>query len=188
MNILGRTVVILSFAALTYSVAQTAPAAVLPGTLDRLVTEDAIRQQIALYGLLADGDGKNPASIRQLADKILAPDVVTDMVDAHGKNILHTVGREAVVSSTHVRDTQGPVAIRHNFVSTYFDEVTPTTAKTRSLILFVALTKDGVAPKCLTGGSCESPLKGAGSYIYHDEWRKTADGWQKSHATIYPAQ
>jgi hypothetical protein len=101
-----------------------APAALSP--VEKLVAEDDIRQKLALYGLLADGDGVTGPDIRALADQVMTPDVWTDLYFPDGSLQVHTVGRDQAIStSTPDLKKLGPIAQRHYMVSTYFDEVTP---------------------------------------------------------------
>jgi hypothetical protein len=153
--------------------------------LQKLVIENDIRQQIILYGLLADGDGISHKDVRTLADKTLMPDVVTDIVLPNGQNISHTITSEAVVASTP-KPVDRPAAGRHFMVSTYFDAVTPTTAKTRTTTLYIEAIKD-TGPGCETQGpdACGGRVTHAVTLVYHDSWKKTPDGWKKIKSTLY---
>lgn len=165
--------------------AVSAPAAAL-SPVDRLVAEDEIRQQIALYGYLADGDGKNPPDIRALADRILTPDSVTDVMKAAGHSRLHLEGRKAVVDSTPPPAPDSPLVNRHNYISTYFDEITADSAKTRTTVVWFLLARQKQGVPCM-GENCTSQLRQVMTFVYHDIWRKTAEGWQKARSVIYPA-
>ena len=153
--------------------------------VEKLVIENDINQQIILYGLLADGDGTSGKDVRGLADKTLAPDVVTDVILPGGKVISHTTTSEAVVASTPAL-VDRPSAGRHFMVATYFDEVTASTAKTRTTTLYIEAIKN-TGPGCETRGpdACGGRVTHAVTLVYHDTWKKTASGWKKTQSALY---
>lgn len=162
-----------------------APAALSP--VEKLVAEDDIRQKLALYGLLADGDGVAGPDIRALAHQVMTPDVWTDLYYPDGSLQVHTVGRDQAIStSTPDLKRLGPIANRHYMVSTYFDEVTPTTAKTRTTTIWLFVTRDLLGADCAKGGpdACGGRVVSAMTTVYHNDWVKTAEGWRMSRNVI----
>jgi hypothetical protein len=153
--------------------------------IDRLVAEDAIRQQIALYELLADGDGEQPKDIAALADRIMAPAIVNDVYYSNGDLKAHSVGRDPV-KATRAAPSASPVAVKHFLVSTYFDEITPTTAKTRTTAMRVHVTKNLLGADCQKAGedACGGRVTHLVLFIYHDSWTKTPDGWEKTQSRL----
>jgi hypothetical protein len=153
--------------------------------VEKLVIENDISQQIILYGLLADGDGISHKNVRALADRTLAPDVVTDIVLPDGQTISHTTTSEAVVATTPA-PVERPSAGRHFMVATYFDEVTLTRAKTRTTTLYIEAIKN-TGPGCETRGpdACGGRVTHAVTLVYHDTWNKMAGEWKKTASTLY---
>jgi hypothetical protein len=158
--------------------------------LDRLVAEDQIRQQIALYGFYADGDGVNPKDLRKMADSLMTQDVVSELYRSGGGEPRRSVGRDAIAGKPPAADAPPPpvstVAGRHLLVGTYFDEVTPTTAKTRTITLHLDITKNMLGADCKKAGddACGGRVIKAASWVYHISWIKTAAGWQISNTQL----
>jgi hypothetical protein len=154
--------------------------------VDKLVAEDDIRQKLALYGILTDGDGVAGKNIRGLVDQIMTPDVWTDLYYPDGSLQVHTVGREAIVTSTPIPKSMGPIANRHYLIATYFDELTPTTAKTRTTMMWMQVTRNLLGADCAKGGpdACGGRVVSAMTTVYHNDWVKTADGWRMSRNVI----
>ena len=163
-------------------------AAIGMAPIDRLVAEDDIRQQLALYALLADGDGISPKDIDTLATKITAPDVVTEIFPADGGPPTHTVGRAAVIGPRPTGTPPPPTNVsRHYLVDTYFDEITPTTARTRTTSVHFNLTKNLVGKDCLQrgAGACGGQVNKVTMWTYHMRWVKNADGWQIGYNALH---
>jgi hypothetical protein len=127
--------------------------------------------------------GKN---IRGLVDQIMTPDVWTDLYYPDGSLQVHTVGREAIVTSTPIPKSMGPIANRHYLIATYFDELTPTTAKTRTTMMWMQVTRNLLGADCAKGGpdACGGRVVSAMTTVYHNDWVKTADGWRMSRNVI----
>jgi hypothetical protein len=157
--------------------------------VDRLIAEDDIRQRLSLYALYADGDGVNPMDTPALAEKLMTPDVVSKSYPANGGPPRILNGR-APVAGTNPRQmppVDRPSAGRHYLVQTYFDEVTPTTAKTRSTALYFDVTRNLVGPDCKAAGpdACGGKVVSSALWVYHMTWKKTADGWQIVENLLY---
>ena len=152
--------------------------------IERLVAEDEIRQNLALYALLADGDGIKGKDTRTLADELMTPDVVTEIYYPLGHGPVTTIGREAVAGPAP-KPTAGPVAVesvvkRHYLVDTYFEDLTPTTAKTITTSVHFDLTPNLVGKDCATrgAGACGGLPARVIMWTYHMSWVKNAAGWQ----------
>jgi hypothetical protein len=156
--------------------------------LDELLIENQINQKLALYTLLADGDGIRKMDARAMADQIFTPDAVFENYSQDGKLGISRNGREVIyrMATEHAMPANAPIADRHYNVSTYFDVVTPTMAKTRTIAIVLNATKNMIGPDCAKSGedACGGKLVHAYTFTYHDTWVKTADGWQKSHSVL----
>ena len=177
--------------------ARPAQAAGMMAPIERLIAEDEIRQQVALYGLLADGDGLDRKNVRALADKIMTPDTINEIYPVTGP-IAEMRGRDAVggpvrrppapAAATAVPVPPAPptspatTAGRHFLVSTYFDEITPTEARTRTTAIHFDMTKNMIGPECRKSGedACGGRVVKGSMWVYHTIWIKTAEGWQMS--------
>ena len=152
--------------------------------LDRLLIEDDIRQRIGLYALYADGDGAGgrPRDLRTMADTLLTPDVVSEIHRANGGAPIILKGREIVAASRPEIDPGRAhlIAGRHYLLTTVFDEITPTTAVTRTPAVYFDATRNLVGADCATAGydACGGRPIRTVMWIYEMHWRKTADGWQ----------
>ena len=169
-------------------VAVTGHSKPVPGlsAVDKLVAEDEIRQKLVLYGLYADGDGEQPKNIRALADKLLTPDAVSETFTTLGKPGFRTQGRDALVAATPPAEVNSPNAGRHYLIGTVFDEMTPTTAKTRSTAYYINATRNMVGADCKTAGpgACGGQVNRALMFVYHMDWVKNAQGWQIQHSVL----
>jgi hypothetical protein len=154
-------------------------------TLDRLEAEDEIRQQISLYGFLADGDGVSKTDIPALANKIFAPNIVSDIYRYVDQPPIHEEGRDNLIKATAPRDDR--IARRHFFISTHFDAITPTTAHTRTSVLEIHLTRNMIGQDCEKNygrQNCGGQFIFGEIIVYHEDWEKTGDGWQKTHTVL----
>jgi len=169
--------------------AQAADAKLSP--IDRLIAEDEIRQDLALYALLADGDGIKGKDTRTLADKMMAPDVVTEIYYPLAKAPLKTLGREAVAGPAPVVPAvPAPVEStikRHYLVETYFEDLTATTAKTITTAVHFNLTRNLVGQGCAAQGpgACGGIPARITMWVYHMTWAKTAAGWQVTYNGLH---
>lgn len=154
--------------------------------LERLLIQDEIRQKLVLYGLYADGDGPggSPRDLRKLADTLMTPDVVSEIYLVKGGPPLILEGREIVANTPPEVATERAKAIggRHYLIGAVFDEVTPTTVRTRTPAVYFDATKNLIGTDCRKLGedSCaQKPVKTV-MWVYHMTWRRTQQGWQIS--------
>ncbi len=156
--------------------------------IDRVVAESEINQQLALYTLLDDGDGLNKPDIRGLVDKLYVKDGSFDNYSWDGKLGFKRPGREVIYqrATEHAVPGDGPISDRHFNVATYFDELTPTAAKTRTVALVLKITRNMLGADCKKAGedACGGRVVFASTFVYHDTWAKTAEGWQKTQSDL----
>lgn len=152
-------------------------------TLRGLLDKEAIREQLVLYGLLIDGDGIARDS-RKWADQLWTADAVFQVYDAQGRSLFAgpkgLVGRETVYGAFgQPLPFQPSYGVRHVFSSPHFEELTPTSATTRTIGFVIR----GAKAESSDTAVMQSPVS---SYIFHDTWRKEADGiWRKAVTTVY---
>ena len=154
--------------------------------LERLLIQDEIQQKLVLYGLYADGDGPggSPRNLRKLADTLMTADVVSEIYLVKGGPPLILKGREVVAATPAEVPPEIAKAIggRHYLVGVVFDEVTPTTVKTRTPAVYFDATKNILGPDCRKAGKdacAQKPVKTV-MWVYHMTWTKTSHGWQIS--------
>lgn len=152
--------------------------------LDALVAKEAIRAKIAQYSLLFDGDGigRHPD---KWAEALWTEDATFQAFGADGQSIIGKADPGFIGRNEILRVFGAPIppdakfAARHAFASTTFDEVTADTARTRTIGFVIRGSK---AEPAMPGGA-QPPLS---TYVYHDTWRKGADGeWRKSKSIVY---
>ena len=150
---------------------------VVMSRLSTLVEKEAIREQLAQYELLSDGDGETRDG-RAWVDRLFTPDAVFEAYSPDGTLGTRWVGAAEIFrnSQAHSIDPKAPIAHRHYMLGTVFDVLTPTTAETRSTSIILGATKgaDGKDPV----GTMTMLL------VYHDTWRKSGGVWRKSHSVL----
>lgn len=150
--------------------------------LSILLAKEAIREQLTLYALLIDGDGKG-RDPRAWADRLWTEDATFQVFDADGKSIFGNDvglrGRAAIFAMFGRSLPENlPFAVRHVFGNPYFDEITATTARTRTIGFVIRGDKAEPEP-----GAAQRPLA---AYVFHDVWRRGTDGtWRKAMTTVY---
>jgi hypothetical protein len=150
--------------------------------VDELKAREDIRQQLVLYGILAQGDGNRPRDANLLVDTIMAPDVTSQQFFYDGTPAFPPRhGRENHKSST-MNSPDPAVGEQHFTVTVYFDEVTATTAKTRSQHMIVAVMHNVPGGDC--NNACTGRVKRVSLQNYFDTWEKTPQGWLKKKTVI----
>jgi len=77
---------------------------------------------------------------------------------------------------------------KHLPIAVKFDEITPTTAKTRAIVVMFMVpkaTQPGIADGA--AGLSTPAVPQAGQAVYHDTWRKENGIWLKSSTIVYSA-
>lgn len=170
------------------SLSAAAPAAVSAGVsgMEKLVAENEINQQILLYTLLLDGDGINKRDVRTWADRLFTEDAVFETYAADGRLMGRQQGREEIFrQNVNAPALPAGLSARHFNVATYFDEVTPTTARVRTITSMLTVTKRGTGTCAAPGDeACGGRAVRVTSFTYHDVFTRTKDGWKKSHSVI----
>ncbi len=154
--------------------------------MEKLLIKDEINDKITLYALYADGDGPggNPRNLKKMAETIMTPDIVSEIYLSKGGEPKIMKGRDHITNTApEVQSEFAKVVVgRHYLVSTVFDEITPTTVKTRTPAVYFDSSSNQVGPPCtkpeetVCGGK---PIKTI-MWVYHMTWTKTPDGWQIS--------
>jgi hypothetical protein len=152
--------------------------------LDVLVAKDAILERWAQYTLLLDGDGiADRAAV--WAEDSFTPDFKLKLYDVDSKLVFQANSQDEM--------RKGPQAAllassRHVPITIRYDEITPTTANTRTVVLFVDVAKASVQGKADGVPGLDIPgVPQAAMAVYHDTWRKVDGKWLKSSTTIYAA-
>jgi len=154
--------------------------------VEKLVAENEINQQILLYTLLIDGDGVNKRDVRTWADKLFTEDAVFETYGADGQLRSRLNGREDIYQQTAKSPELPPgISGRHFNVATYFDEISSTTAKVRTVTTMLTVTRRQPTG-CVNLGdpACGGQPIRVTSFTYHDTFTKTAGGWKKSRSVI----
>ncbi len=158
-------------------------AAATMSILDQLEAKEEIRSQLMLYGLLAEGDGFHPRDTNALMEKIMAPDVISEQYFPDGSPVFPPrQGRDENKQYTQPPRDLSKIGEQHYTVGVYFDELTPTHAKTRSQQIFITVSKNTPDPDC--NNTCGGLVKHIQMNDYFDTWEKTAQGWQKVKTVI----
>jgi hypothetical protein len=154
---------------------------------DVLVAEQAIENNWANYTLQLDGDG-TALRTREWPDLSFTDDLTWDFYDQNGKLTGHLDAAQAREIGVKEAGPEGVVhrPWKHLPIITKFDEVTPTTAKTRTVVVFFLVTK-ATAPGRPDGaeGLATPAVPQAGMAVYHDTWRKVKGIWMKSSSALY---
>lgn len=157
------------------------------GTVDMLVAREAIRDKIALYSLLHDGDGA-ARDARRWADAIWTTDATFQVIDQGGRRLfgngeIGMVGRETILGAFGGGVPSGvDFALRHVLTNVAFDSLTPDSAETR----LVEFNIRGVKSQQAAEGTPVAPQGPVDVYIMHDTWRRESDGeWRKSRSVVY---
>ena len=147
-------------------------------------TREAIRDQIANYALLVDGDGL-VRDMRVWANALWTTDAVFQVYDASGRSIFgNDVGRRgrATIYRTFGGGT-GPMAgpaTRHLFLNLRFDRIAIRSAHTRMVGYIVRGWQ--------TAEGDVRPAPASSGYVYHIDWRRDPDDvWRIARSTVYCA-
>ncbi len=145
-------------------------------SIESALARESIREALANYSMLLDGDGV-ARDARTWADKLFTPDAVFISHYPDGTEQIRIEGREAIYK-TFGRPGSPEVAGRHFMVNTVFDELSPTTAKTRTSALIQVSKRDQDCARkkgILNGGA---PVISA-ILVYHDTWVRDGGEWKK---------
>jgi hypothetical protein len=152
--------------------------------IDLLMTERAIKENWANYTLLDDGDG---VVLRQeyWAKFSFTDDYKWVWYDSAGRTI-GEVGLENFQRPPLPGVVQRPW--KHLPITIKFDEINRTTAKTRTVVLFMAVPK-AAKPNTPDGaeGLSTAAVPQAGMAVYHETWRKERGVWLKASSIVYSA-
>jgi len=144
-------------------------------SIESALARESIREALAHYSMLLDGDGigRDPQA---WARKLFMPDATFVLHYPDGTEQYRIEGSEAI-GKTFGRGSSKN-ATRHFMVNTVFDELTATTAKTRTSALIQVSRRDQDCAKkegALNGGQ---PVLSA-IIVYHDSWVLDGGEWKK---------
>jgi hypothetical protein len=151
-------------------------------TVETAITRESIRDALSHYSMLLDGDGV-VRDARKWADNLFTSDAVFILNYPDGAQQLRLEGREAIFNRFGPPGSPA-VAGRHFMVNTVFDEVTPTSAKTRTSALIQVSQRDQECAKkegALNGGK---PILSA-IIVYHDTWVVDGGEWKKKLSILH---
>jgi hypothetical protein len=145
-------------------------------SIESALARESIREALARYSMLLDGDGvgRDPHA---WANKLFTSDATFVLHYPDGSEQYRIEGREKI-GATFGRAGSSKVATRHFMVNTVFDELTPTSAKTRTSALIQVSKRDQECAKkegALNGGQ---PVLSA-IIVYHDTWVLESGEWKK---------
>lgn len=153
-----------------------------------LADQLAISEKLQLYPLLHDGDGQS-SDAKAWAEAIFTTDATfqahwpdgTLLVPSDPRGI---VGRANIVRIFGASPTAVDGSIARHFIGTpVFDKLTRSEAQTRTTELVV---HGPVLRRLAESGQAEAASPPVEVYIFHDSWRKGADGqWRKSRMDAY---
>jgi len=170
--------------------------------IDVLLVKDAIREKWANYSLLLDGDGTS-LHIGEWAELTFTKDMKWVWYDVNGETT-GQIGRDDFTNqkptliptpeNPHPWTTRMPApgnvqrSAKHLPISIKFDEITPTTAKTRAMVMMFDVPVAKVANRADGAEGVSTPsVPQAAIAIYHDSWRKEKGVWLKSASILYSA-
>ncbi len=156
--------------------------------LDILLAKDAIAENWAAYTLLFDGDGVSDKRV-QWADHTFTEDATWKWYDIEGKLIKQASGLSELRKNPSIVQQ---ATFKHIPMALMYDEVTPTTAATRTIVWFVDIPKATVAGQAdgVSGVGADGHARGVAQMalgVYHDTWRKVDGNWRKSTSALYSA-
>lgn len=152
--------------------------------IDELAVRAAITDAWTNYSLIIDGDGTSLHE-KEWADLTFTDDFKWVWYDSNG-NTTGEVGKKEMARIPAPGVNHRPW--KHLPIAVKFDEITPTTAKTRAIVVMFMVpkaTKPGV-PDGAAGLSTPA-VPQAGQAVYHDTWRKENGIWLKSSTIVYSA-
>jgi hypothetical protein len=154
---------------------------------DVLLAESAIEGNWASYTLLLDGDG-TALRTAEWPELSFTDDFTWGFFDSNGKQTGHIGMKEAREIG---EQEAGPPEVvhrpwKHLPIITKFDEITPSTAKTRTVVVFFVVPKASVPQRADGAEGLSTPaVPQAGMAVYHDTWRKEQGIWKKSSSALY---
>lgn len=157
-----------------------------------LVIKDQIREAWAQYTLMHQGDGLTDEGDKW-ADRSFTPDAIFQVYSNDGRKLREYRGLEEIrkYNSASIA-SQGPwkqTPGKHLPIITAYDEVTPTTAKTRTVLVDITVERSTVkgVPDTAPGMKAPGVPSSVGLAVYHDTWKKQGDVWKKSESILYAA-
>jgi hypothetical protein len=145
-------------------------------SIESALARENIREALARYSMLLDGDGST-RDPQEWANRLFTSDATFVLHYPDGTEQYRIEGRDAI-GKTFGRAGSSKVATRHFMVNTVFDELTATSAKTRTSALIQVSKRDQECARkegALNGGQ---PVISA-IIVYHDSWVLEDGEWKK---------
>ena len=129
----------------------------------------AILEVIASYSYSYDGQDADAYA------ELFTDDAVFEVYAGREKPLVHNEGREAIrewARGLHEEMPEGYQS-RHHQTSTVFEELGPDSARSRTMLLGTRRYPGESGPQV------------SGTGVYHDEWRKTPEGWRFARRAVH---
>ena len=133
---------------------------------DKLAIQEIIAQYSYAYDS-KDAEGFAQLFVEDGVFEVFVPGKTTASVRLHSRTEI----REWAAQRLHARN--GRFTSRHYQSGILFDELTPDSALTRTMVLVTHQGVAAAAPRPTVSG------------VYHDQWRKTHAGWRLAHRAAH---
>jgi len=130
----------------------------------------AIHEAIAQYSYTYDGqdaDGFARLFVEDGVFEILVPGRTDPAVRLQSSAAIRAW------AARRLHERRGRFTSRHHQSGTLFDELTPESARTRTMVLVTHQGAADAAPQATLSG------------VYHDRWRRTPAGWRLAHRAAH---
>jgi uncharacterized protein (TIGR02246 family) len=133
---------------------------------DKLAIQEVIAQYAYTYDA-QDAEGFAALFTEDAVWELFVPDATQPEI--------HLASREAirVWAAQRLHERRGQFTSRHYQSGILFDTLTSTSATTRTMVLVTHQGATEAAPRPTASG------------VYHDQWRKTPEGWRFAHRRLY---
>lgn len=182
MAMMFLTIGILTLFASADSLMAGAPTKSSP-PIEALTTKAEIREALARYVFLLNGDANGEIDLRIWAEQSFAADTIYQEYFPDGRERLLLSGRDAILQHYIGRldeekfgGSNPHLAQRLYAVNVVFDHLTTNSAQTRTASLQITSTRNTGDPRCPL---CASEPTKAELIVFHDTWRKLAGRWVK---------
>ena len=129
----------------------------------------AILEMIGHYSRTYDGKDADGYA------ELFTEDAVFEVYSGREKPLLHCGSREAIREWARALHEEMPDGYqsRHHQTGTIFEQLGPDSARTTTMLLGTRRYPGDESPQV------------SGTGIYHDEWRKTPDGWRFARREVH---
>jgi uncharacterized protein (TIGR02246 family) len=133
---------------------------------DKLAIQEVIAQYAYTYDA-QDAEGFAALFTEDAVWELFAPDATQPEI--------HLASRETIraYAAQRLHERRGQFTSRHYQSGILFDTLTSMSATTRTMVLVTRQGATEAAPRPTVSG------------VYHDQWRKTPEGWRFAHRRLY---